>query len=191
MNRRLKFVALLAGAAALALGGANLHAQRGGGGGASHGKPAGVGTAGQHGRPANPGNSGAHRPSTPGADHPAADNHRGKPTGTSGTNGRTTVSDQLTRNTNLTSRLQGLLPAGTDVQKAGAGFKNLGQFVAAVHVSHNLDIPFDTLKGKMTGSEAMSLGQAIHELKPSANADSEADNAERVANATIKDAGKS
>jgi hypothetical protein len=188
MNRRLKFISVVMGVAALVTAGAaNLQAQRGAG--AGHGRPASAGNPGQ-GKPSNPGNSGAHRPTTPRADHPTKDNHPGKPTETAGTTGRATVSDQLARNTNLTAKLQGILPAGTDVQKASAGFKNLGQFVAAAHVSNNLDIPFDTLKGKMTGSDSMSLGQAIHELKPTADADTEARNAERAADATIKDAGK-
>lgn len=190
MNRRMKFVSVLMGAATLVIASAtaNLHAQRGAG--ATHGRPAGAGAPAQ-GRPANPGNSGAQRPATPGADHPSADNHPGKPTGTAGTAGRPTVGDQLARNTNLSTRLQGILPAGTDVQRASAGFKNLGQFVAAAHVSHNLDIPFDTLKAKMTGTDAISLGEAIHELKPAADAKTEARNAERAADATIREAGKS
>src|SRR5579862_8328193 len=62
----------------------------------------------------------------------------------------------------LAAKLQPLLPTGTDVATASTGFKNLGQFVAAVHVSKNLDIPFDTLKGKMTGTSSESLGKAIH-----------------------------
>ena len=189
MNRRMKFVSGMIGAAALVVVSStvNLQAQRGAG--APHGRPAGAGAA-PHGRPANPGNSGAHRPTTPRADHPTADNHPGKPTETTGTSGRPTAGDQLARNTNLATKLQGILPAGTDVQKASAGFKNLGQFVAAAHVSHNLDIPFDTLKAKMTGTDAMSLGQAIHELKPTADADTETRKAERAADDTIKDAGK-
>ncbi len=190
MNRRMKFVSGMMGAAALIVASStiNLHAQRGAG--ATHGRPAGAGAAAQ-GRPANPGNSGAHRPATPGADHPTADNHPGKPTETAGTTGRPTVGDQLARNTNLATRLQGILPAGTDVQKASAGFKNLGQFVAAAHVSHNLDIPFDTLKAKMTGANPVSLGEAIHELKPAADAKTEERNAGRAADATIRESGKS
>jgi len=35
-------------------------------------------------------------------------------------------------------RLLGNNPPGTNLQSAATGFKNLGQFVAAVHVSHNL-----------------------------------------------------
>jgi hypothetical protein len=40
--------------------------------------------------------------------------------------------------------------------------------VAAVHVSHNLGIPFDQLKAKMIGPPKESLGKAIHALKPAA-----------------------
>jgi hypothetical protein len=60
----------------------------------------------------------------------------------SGVSGKKTVGDLLTQNTKLSSNLQGLLPAGTNLQDAAKGFDNLGQFVAATHVSHNLGIPF-------------------------------------------------
>jgi hypothetical protein len=66
----------------------------------------------------------------------------------------------------LAARLQPLLPAGVTADAAAAGFKNTGQFIAALHVSKNLGIPFDELKAQMTGPEAKSLGQAIHTLKP-------------------------
>jgi hypothetical protein len=81
----------------------------------------------------------------------------------------------------LVTKLQPLLPPGTDMQVAATGFKNLGEFVAAVHVSHNLNIPFDQLKLRMTGTEPKSLGQAIKELKPSANAEAEVKRAEAQA----------
>src|SRR5258708_19687761 len=64
----------------------------------------------------------------------------------SGTSGPRAPGQLLTQNTQLSSKLSGLLPAGTDLQTAAAGFRNLGQFVAAVHVSPNLDIPFAQLK---------------------------------------------
>lgn len=181
MKRRLIFVSGILGAVALFLTGTPVQAQRGGGG--AHGRPAGAGNPGQHGRPATAGKPAAHQPRAPKADNPS-----GKSTGTTG---RTTVSDQLGRNTNLATKLQGILPAGTDVQKASAGFKNLGQFVAAAHVSQNLDIPFDTLKGRMINGDGMSLGQAIQELKPAADAKTEARNAERAADSTIRESGKS
>jgi hypothetical protein len=81
------------------------------------------------------------------------------------------------KNPKFEARLQGMLPEGTTVQDAMAGFKNWGQFVAAVHVSNNLGIPFADLKAKMTGitpgltpdttiqGTPLSLGQTIQSLK--------------------------
>ena len=76
------------------------------------------------------------------------------------------VPNALSHNPALEARLQRLLPAGTNLQTAASGFKTLGQFVAAVHVSHNLNIPFAQLKTKMTGSSPESLGRAIEDLEP-------------------------
>ena len=94
---------------------------------------------------------------------------------------QSSVSTRLSSNTKLASKLQSLLPPGTDLQTAASGFKNLGQFVAAVHVSHNLGIPFDQLKAKMQGPPTESLGKAIHELKPDANAKAQTKTAESEA----------
>lgn len=80
-----------------------------------------------------------------------------------------TASQILARNQKLSSRLAALLPPGTDLQGALQGFSNLGQFIAAVHVSHNLGIPFSQLKDKMLGPPKMSLGKALHALRPRAN----------------------
>ena len=171
MTRFVSGVTGLIGAVALVVAGSavDLHAQRGNSGG--------------HARPATPGAQGqAHRPDTSHAttEHGKSADHA------TATTGRTTVSDQLTRNTNLTSRLQALFPAGTDLQKESAGFRNLGQFVAAAHVSHNLDIPWTDMKAKMTGDRPVSLGQAIQDLKPQANAKVEADKAQKEADTDIK-----
>jgi len=96
----------------------------------------------------------------------------------SGTSGPRTPGQLLTQNTQLSSKLSSLLPVGTDLQIAAAGFRNLGQFVAAVHVSHNLGIPFDQLKctelatanacpaGVTVPSKGSDLGQTIQTLKP-------------------------
>jgi len=77
-----------------------------------------------------------------------------------------TAGTLLAKNSALASRLQPLLPTGTNLQTAATGFKNLGQFVAAVHVAHNLNIPFDQLKNLMTGPNHDSLGRAIATLEP-------------------------
>ena len=95
--------------------------------------------------------------------------------------------DLLSQNTKLSSNLQSLLPEGTDVQQAASGFKNLGQFVAAVHVSKNLGIPFDDLKAKMATDS--NLGKAIHELKPDADAKAEAKKAKQQANQDLNQSG--
>ena len=65
------------------------------------------------------------------------------------------------KNPRLEARLLQLLPAGTNINEAARGFKNWGQFVAAVHVSNNQNIPFMELKSRMVGPGAVSLGQAI------------------------------
>ena len=92
----------------------------------------------------------------------------------------------LTQNEKLSAKLQGLLPPRTNVHDAAKGFKNLGQFVAAVHVSHNLDIPFSDLKSKMMSGE--SLGNAIHGLRPEVNAKEEAKKAHKQAKETMQEA---
>ena len=84
---------------------------------------------------------------------------------------------------------------------AESGFKNPGQFIAALHVSKNLNIPFDQLKAKMIGvtvqangqtttSTPESLGKAIHELRPDMTEDQAKDAAkiaEKQASDTEKD----
>lgn len=76
------------------------------------------------------------------------------------------VQQKLAKNTSLASKLQSRLPAGTNLMEAADGFRNLGQFVAAVNVSNNLNIPFDKLKADMV-TKKMSLGQSIQDLRPS------------------------
>jgi hypothetical protein len=69
----------------------------------------------------------------------------------------TATSTNLPKNPRLVERLAKLLPEGTDMNLAALGFKNQGQFVAAVHVSNNLGIPFAQLKLKMV-EDHLSLG---------------------------------
>jgi hypothetical protein len=109
----------------------------------------------------------------------------------SNTNWQTKFNARLQTHPELASRLAKLLPAGADVNAAESGFKNQGQFIAALHVSKNLNIPFDQLKAKVTGviaqangqtttSTPMSLGKAIHELRPDMTAD-QANDAAKIA----------
>ena len=72
----------------------------------------------------------------------------------------------ITDNAALSSRVQTLLPSGETISNAAAGFENQGQFIAAAHAAHNLNIPFDQLKAQMTGTSQSSLGKAIQKLRP-------------------------
>ena len=140
---------------------------------AQHGR--GGGASGDHtGGPP----SGAASSGKSGSDHGAADsNQSGKPS----------PEQQLNQNTKLSSNLQKLLPAGTTPQQACSGFRNLGQCVAAIHVSHNLGISFLDLRAKMTGSKPEGLGKAIEDLRPGANAGAEKKKAEKQAKNDMND----
>ena len=120
-----------------------------------------------------------------GGDHGKAENHEGHK--------EANFEQRIEQNPALKSKLQSMLPAGTDLKTAATGFRNQGQFIAALHVSKNLGIPFDQLKAKMLGTTAttgtttattastapMSLGKAILALKPDMSAkDAEAAAAE-------------
>jgi hypothetical protein len=102
------------------------------------------------------------------------------PTGTTTVVTPTTPTTHSVKNPKLEARLLALLPPNTTIQEASQGFKNWGQFVAATHVSNNLNIPFAELKARMTGISVgtlpgttvqtmpMSLGQAIQSFKTTA-----------------------
>lgn len=97
----------------------------------------------------------------------------------------TPVQQKLQRNTNLASKLESRLPAGTDLMTASEGFRNLGQFVAAVNVSNNLGIEFSKLKTAMV-DDGMSLGQAIQSRRSSVDGTLEANRAQRDADTLIR-----
>ena len=102
----------------------------------------------------------------------------------------TPVQQKLQKNTNLAAKLQTRLPAGTDLNTAAAGFRNLGQFVAAVNVSNNLGLDFTTLKTAMV-TDGKSLGQAIQSQKgTTVDATEQAHRAERDADAMIRSSEK-
>jgi hypothetical protein len=125
-----------------------------------------------------------------GNSHSSASTH-GNSGNTHTSSGPKTPSELLSHNSKLSSKLQSLLPPGTNLQTASQGFKNLGQFVAAVHVSHNLGIPFDQLKAKMIGPPKESLGEAIHTLKPAANSKEETKKGEKQAKQDMDDSRES
>ena len=105
-----------------------------------------------------PGKSGRSEANTPGQE---GSNHGANVGGASAD-----VSLRVSQNAGLSTQLQPLVPVGATLAGAAAGFRNEGQFVAALHVAHNLNIPFDQLKARMTGSDPVSLGKAIQALRP-------------------------
>jgi hypothetical protein len=108
-----------------------------------------------------------------------------------------TMNAILSKNTRLSGKIQSL--TGMPAQQACSGFKNLGQCVAAAHVSKNLGISFGCLKSDMTGQAAqgtscpagtgtksMSLGKAIQTLDPKANQKAESKKGESQATKDLK-----
>lgn len=93
----------------------------------------------------------------------------------------------VTDNAHLAGQLQPLLPSGTTLPAAAAGFENQGQFISALHVAHNLNIPFDQLKSQITGTNAMSLGKAIQKLRPDVDSKTVKDNVKLADKQTERD----
>lgn len=119
-----------------------------------------------------------------------------------------TASEELSGNADetkkLSSQLQAILPARTSLTDVCSAFKDLKDCVAALHVSHNLQIKFNCLKWNLTAvrptsgsvssckapedGKALSLSKAILVFKPNADAKTEAKTAEKRAQEDIKDA---
>jgi hypothetical protein len=111
-----------------------------------------------------------------------------------------TAADILSKNTALADKISKLThESATD---ACAGFKNLGQCVAAAHVAKNLGLTFDCLKSDMLGTapaqgvtcpsgtgtaKSMSLGKAIQTLDPDANKKAESKKGQSQAKADLKE----
>jgi hypothetical protein len=164
-----------------------------------------------------PGVSGGHAPlGAPGGDVDNGNGHGSAHDGTTSgprDSGRKSPDELLGQNKNLSENLNNLLskmglknPDGSAVtaQEACANFRNLGQCVAAIHVSNNLGINFNklacdmTLKpvntsmcptGTGTGSKGMSLGASIDSLKPGADGKTESHKAMTEANQDMKGSG--
>ncbi len=95
------------------------------------------------------------------------------------------VQRDLQRNVVLADGLRGRLPRGTDLNAAAAGFRRLELFVATVHASNNVDIPFSELKRRIV-NDGMTLGQAIQDIRPKSQYWAEARRAEDDAAAAIR-----
>jgi hypothetical protein len=118
----------------------------------------------------------------------------------SGSTHQPSVNDILTKNPAIGGKIQTL--TGMSASQACTGFKNLGQCVAAAHVSKNLGISFDCLKSDMTGTapqstscpagtgtKSMSLGKAIQTLDPQADHKAESKKGETQAQQDMKTSG--
>jgi hypothetical protein len=84
-------------------------------------------------------------------------------------------------------KLDGISVPGGDLKTMCSDFKDLGQCIAAMHVSKNLSMPFADLQHEMTGSNSVSLHKAIqglggHDINPS----NEAKKAKRQTNRDLK-----
>ena len=115
--------------------------------------------------------------------------------------GQQKIDNILKKNSAISGKLQTL--TGMPAQQACTGFKNLGQCVAAAHVSKNLGISFDCLRSDMTGAaplstskcpagtgnKSMSLGKAIQALDPTADQKSESKRGETEAQQDMKSSG--
>ena len=95
------------------------------------------------------------------------------------------VQRELQRNLVLADGLRSRLPAGTDLITAAGGFRRLELFVATVHASNNIEIPFSELKRRIV-NDGMTLGQAIQDMRPKSRYWQEARRAEDEAAATIR-----
>jgi hypothetical protein len=109
----------------------------------------------------------------------------GKPTATRHIQAPSPVQRELQRNLVLADGLRGRLPRGADLNAAAAGFRRLELFVATVHASNNLDIPFSELKRRIV-NDGMTLGQAIQDIRPRSRYWDEARRAEDDAAAAIR-----
>ncbi len=161
-------ILLTALAVLLYLGALPLFAQHGGGGG--HGGGTGHGAAGSTGKPDTTGGGG------------------GKSAGASSKQLNNVISNPDSK---LAQKLTSLLPSGMTLQQAAGGFKNLGQFVAALHVYHNLGLASKTPPVSFTdfakAVQTHSLGAAIKQFDPTVNASSEAKKGTKQANDDIKE----
>jgi hypothetical protein len=69
------------------------------------------------------------------------------------------ISLKIANKPELMAKVTGLLPAGMTLEQASAGFRNQGQFIAALNASKNRGLPFAELQKAMT-IDGLSLGQA-------------------------------
>lgn len=125
---------------------------------------------------------------TPGGNISRRASHTGSGKTSTTAGGQKNPDELLTQNSKLANMLQDILPKGIGVHAFCDGFKNLGPCVAAIHVAHNLGFTPQQMQQfhrKMVAG--MSLGNAIHQIKPAANATAEANKGNKQASHDLKE----
>lgn len=147
----------------------------------------------QHGHAGGMGNSMGHN-SMNASDHGS---------GAAGSSHQATISSVLSKNPAIGDKIVALTGDKNGAADACTGFKNLGQCVAAAHVSKNLDLNFFCLRQAETGTSAgtfapkggctttgtMSLGKAIQKLDPQADSTTETKKANTETQQDMKSTG--
>lgn len=167
------------------VGGGNAGGERGNGGGPPGNAREGHGNAGGGGRgnadgdrgsagkrPAE--NPGGGRDNAGGGGRGNADDDQDAPGGGRGRGGSDRepgASFVAHMNPQLRERLGAMLPSGVTLEQAAEGFRNQGQFVAALQQSQNHGVSFVDLKATMIGDNPLSLGQAMRKLGVDTNED--------------------
>ena len=135
----------------------------------------------------------AQAPKTTGKPTPAGKPTSGTTSGSTSTSTSTStvpplnpIAAKIASKPQLNAKISAMLPKDMTLNQASTGFKNQGQFIAALHVSQNLGCDcFKQLQTDMT-TKRMSLGQAIQDVQKTANATVEARKAETEANDDLK-----
>jgi hypothetical protein len=84
----------------------------------------------------------------------------------------------------LAKRLKPVLNDTTPIDRVSSEFQTAEDFAATLHAARNIHVPFLELK-RLVVDEGMTLAEAIHEVKPVANASLEADLARSEARADL------
>ena len=74
------------------------------------------------------------------------------------------ISTKISKNPSQLAKVKGMLPTGMTIEEASTGFRNQGQFIAALNASKNQGIDFVQLKDAMT-VDGLSLGQAAKQVR--------------------------
>jgi hypothetical protein len=167
---------VLAAAPVAAQGKSGTH---GGGAGTTHGQPvtSGTTTHGKSGEVSHGGSDSTTRGKSEATHGRSGETARGKDgdrdhdrtsttgeTTTAPSTGTSAVAAKISHNPEQLARITAMLPAGMTLEQATAGFRNQGQFIAALNASKNQGVVFADLQKAMT-VDGLSLGQAVHKLR--------------------------